>query len=82
MRGTQWLKEHSLSLVLAIALTAQTAVFTYVTWPDGNGNVQPPMSYWDWWIGEWMLSTLADTYGMLLIVLLTKWFWERDSKEG
>ncbi len=78
----KFIKEHSLSLVLTSILLIQTFVFTFTTYPDGNGNVQPGMSYWDWWLGEYMLSTLADSYGMILIVLLSKYFWEKGSQEN
>ncbi len=78
----RWFHDHSLSLALGAILVAQSLTFFLLTYPDGNGNVQPGMSYWDWAMAEYQLSTLADTYGMLLIVLLSKWFWERGSKEG
>ncbi len=81
-RAKEVISEHSLSIVLISILIAQTVTFFLSTYPDGNGAIEPGISYWDWALGEYMLSTLADTYGMVLIVLLSKYFWERGSKEG
>lgn len=83
-----WWRDHSLSLVLAAILFAQTIwalwsgsyVFarerplgeSVTTWSDG---------FWIWWGWEYMVSLVADTYGVLLIVLLSKWFREVGSAE-
>lgn len=77
----KWLGEHSLSLVLIAILATQTLVFWWASWPDGNGSV-PPEQYWRWFTSEWFVSVLADTYGAFILVILSKYFWERGSKES
>lgn len=38
--------------------------------------------YWWHFTTEMLASVLADTYGALLLVLLTKWFYEAGSSES
>lgn len=38
--------------------------------------------FWVWWSWEYNISIVADTYGVLLIVLLSKWFKEVGSAES
>jgi hypothetical protein len=35
-----------------------------------------------WWGWEYQVSLVADTYGVILVVLLTKWLYERGSAES
>lgn len=83
------MEDHSLSLVLGAILLVQTVhavvagayVFArelpldpdVVTWSQG---------YWVWWSWEYNISLVADTFGVLLIVLLSKWFREVGSSEN
>lgn len=72
----RFLRNHSLSIILLSVLLLQTIV--YLT------TVQPFLPKQDetrFVISEFVLSILADTYGMLLIVLLSKWFFEKGSRE-
>lgn len=71
--GGSWWQEHSLSLFLAAVLVVQTG---------GWAVAKLAGPTWDEWAGEWLLSILADTYGALLLVLASKWFFERGSSES
>ncbi len=84
-----WLKRHSLSIVLACLLTAQTV---YALWsgvyvwdreqPLGDGLPSLGRAFWVWWSWEYNISIVADTYGVLLIVVLSKWLYEAGSSES
>ena len=41
-----------------------------------------PSDFWIWWSWEYNVSLLADTFGVILIVLLTKWLYEQGSEES
>lgn len=80
---------HSLSIVLVVLMTAQTAlalwsgafVFTREQ-PLGKGIPNWSHEFWGWWIWEYNVSLVADTFGVLLIVLLSKWLYEEGSSES
>jgi hypothetical protein len=85
-----WWRDHSLSLVLATVLIVQTA---YAIWAGhevwlgdlrehGSEATGWPGDFWLWWSWEYNVSIVADTYGVILIVLLSKWFYEVHSKES
>jgi hypothetical protein len=84
-----WFREHSLSIVLAALLIVQSMVFHFTELPDwvseqqahGSSSALWP-AYWQHYTAEWFVSVLADTYGALLLVLLTKWFFEQGSAES
>lgn len=84
-----WWRDHSLSLVLVTILVAQTGwviVAGHSEWiSDQSAHGTPstgwPWAFWRWWSFEYINSLVADTYGVLLIVLLTKWLYERGSDE-
>lgn len=83
-----WVVRHSLSLVLVALLVVQSVAYWLLEWPDWStqqkvhgqaaGLAGFAQHYW----AEWMVSVLADTYGALIIVLLSKWFYEQGSKES
>lgn len=84
-----WWVRHSLSLVLVALLVAQTVAFHVTALPDWVADQQShgeQTALWpDYWLhfsAEWFVSVLADTYGALLLVLLTKWFYEEGSQES
>jgi hypothetical protein len=84
-----WLKRHSLSIVLAALLTFQTmyAVWSGVyVWdreqPLGEGISSLGSEFWIWWSWEYNVSLVADTFGVLLIVVLSKWLYEAGSSES
>lgn len=88
-RSGVWWRDHSLSLVVGSILLAQTIwviVTGHAEWVSqqqdhGAPSAGWPGEFWKWWSFEFVNSLVADTYGVLLIVLLTKWFYERGSDE-
>ena len=84
-----WIRNHSLSIVLIVLLVVQSVIFHFTELPDWIGEQQShgePTALWPaYWLhysAEWFVSILADTYGALLLVLLTKWFFEQGSAES
>lgn len=84
-----WVREHSLSLALLTLLIVQSVIFHFTEVPDWTSDQQAhgqPTGLWpDYWLhytAEWFVSVLADTYGALLLVLFTKWFFEQGSAES
>lgn len=83
-----WVKRHSLGLTLAVLLIAQTS---YAIWsgayvfsreePLGSGIPTFGREFWAWWSWEYNVSLVADTFGVLLIVMLSKWLYEQGSDE-
>lgn len=85
-----WIKDHSLSLVIAAILAVQFAIAIWTGFNEwssqqadhsGQASFSDP-EFWIFLAYETNMSTLADTYGVLLIVLLSKWFYERGSAES
>lgn len=83
--------EHSLSLALAAILMVQLilAVWSgFNEWASqqadhgGSANTLWSGEFWTFLAYEINMSTLADTYGVLIIVLFSKWFYERGSNES
>jgi len=62
----KWFREHSLSLVLLVVFLAFLSAYATVGWK------------WD----DFWLNMAADTYGGLVIVFATKYFYERGSPES
>lgn len=85
----KWWRDHSLSLVLGTILVVQTAHAVWAghsVWVadqrDHGSKVGGwPSEFWIWWSWEYNISLVADTFGVILVVLLTKWFYERGSDE-
>jgi hypothetical protein len=83
-----WVKRHSLGLTLAVLLTAQTG---HAIWsgayvfsreePFGPGVSTFGREFWVWWSWEYNISLVADTFGVFLIVMLSKWLYEQGSDE-
>jgi len=83
-----WWRDHSLSIIIGAILVVQTI---YALWsgsyvfareaPLGQSTTPWSGSFWIWWSWEYMVSLVADTYGVLLIVLLSKWLREVGSAE-
>jgi hypothetical protein len=72
----RFLRNHSLSIILLSVLLLQTILYLTTVQP-----FLPKQDQTRFVISEYFLSILADTYGMLLIVLLSKWFFEKGSRE-
>lgn len=88
-RSESWWVRHSLSLVLVTILVVQTVIFHFTEVPDWTSDQQAHggstalwPAYWLHFAAEWFVSVLADTYGALLLVVLTKWFYEEGSAES
>lgn len=87
-RGVWW-RDHSPSLVVETLLLAQAVWVVFIGHAVGLPAGRPTASrspagrleFWQWWSFELVNSHVADTSGVLLIVLLTKWFYERGSDE-
>lgn len=84
-----WWVRHSLSLVLVAILLVQSVAYHLTEVQDWTAEQQvlhQPTALWPaYWIhygAEWFVSVLADTYGALLLVVLTKWFYEEGSEES
>jgi hypothetical protein len=80
-----WWREHSLSLVLIAIFLGQSIFYWFTGLADWrreypNGSLWP--GYLTHYFSEMTVSILADTYGAVLLVLFTKWFWERGSAES
>jgi hypothetical protein len=88
------LKKHGLSLVLVTIFLLQSIDFFFVghdNWVEQERvyatilHEQPQTSYSDYlseYRAEMMVSMLADTYGAVLLVLLTKNLREKGSEES
>lgn len=90
VEGSFW-EKHSLSIVLAAILAAQTTLaiaLGHSVWlSDQVGHAQPVADawgsdFWVWWGWEYNVSLVADTFGVILIVLLSKRLYEKDSAES
>jgi hypothetical protein len=88
-KGRGWWADHSLSIVLVVLMVAQTAYAIWsgaIVWAqeDPFQTKDPALTadFWVWWSWEYNVSLVADTFGVLLVVLLTKWLYERDSAES
>lgn len=90
-----WIKRHSLSVVLITLMTVQTV---HAVWSGHRAWVaeeqdwatllkQPPAvgwpwEFWVWWSWEYQVSLVADTFGAILLVMLSKWLYEEGSAES
>ncbi len=84
----QILSKHSLSLVLISIFILQSVLggyFYHNTWVSEQQVHHQPIqtsAFWNDFMGEYMISVLADTYGAVLLVLLTKKLYEIGSQES
>jgi hypothetical protein len=76
-----WWRDHSLSIVLGVLLAAQTV---YCLWAGRlvYEAEQLDVPFWIWWSFEYQMSLVADTFGVALIVVLSKWLREEGSAES
>lgn len=83
-----WVRRHSLGLTLAaffLAFTAGTLVFgraEYAAEQAAHGQPPDVAGFWIWWVFEYLMSLVADVFGLLLIVMLTKRLYELGSAES
>ena len=76
-----WVRSHSLSLVLLFIFSSMLTSLL-IMGPSQYRAEGVSGSYWQWWIYQLILSLVADVWGALILVLFTKWFWERRSAES
>lgn len=88
-KSERWWVRHSLSIVLVAILIAQSLAFHFTEVPDWTADQRAHgesaglwPAYWLHYSAEWFVSVLADTYGALLLVVLTTWFYEEGSSES
>lgn len=86
--GKFW-HDHGLSVVLVVLMAVQTALALWTgahvfaeEQPFGKGVDPWSGDFWIWWTWEYNVSLVADTFGVLLVVLLTKWLNEKGSSES
>ncbi len=85
--GSFW-QRHSLSIVLAAILIAQTVLAILAgrhIWVGDQEHAGEPLDageFWIWFFWEYNISIVADTYGVILIVLLSKRLVEKGSAES
>lgn len=83
-----WVRKHSLGLVLLgfLALfTAATLIlgqYEYAAEQTAHGQPADPAGFWVWWTFEYAMSLVADVFGLVLIVFLTKRLYELGSAES
>lgn len=83
-------QEHSLSIVLISVFISMSVAYWFLGQADwradelAHGNKQPAIwpDYATHYAAEMMVSNVADVFGAIILVLFTKWFWERDSAES
>jgi hypothetical protein len=86
-KGTFW-QRHSLSIVLGTILIAQTCLALWAgnhVWVGEQTTHGDPLDYrefWIWFVWEYNISLVADTFGVILIVLLSKRLEEEGSAES
>ena len=87
-KGTFW-EKHSLSIVLISLMALQTIISILAghhVWAGEQelfGLDPSEMSeFWIWFIFEYHISLVADVFGAILLVLLTKRLREVDSAES
>lgn len=83
--GASWVRQHSLSLVLVALLLAQAVALhlTYLPqWRAMGAHMGLWPGYWGSYATRLLTTLIGDTYGALLLVLGTKWFYERQSREA
>lgn len=71
-----WIKEHSLSLVVgSIFLGLMLGAYLTQSWADSSNDRLV------WW-NSTLHGLRDDAFGALLIILGSKWFYERGSAES
>jgi len=86
-RGS-FLQRHSLSIVLAVILAVQTVLAMLAghhVWVGEQEHAGAPLEageFWIWFFWEYNISLVADTFGVILIVLLSKRLVEQGSAES
>jgi hypothetical protein len=80
-RRRGWLRRHSLSSTL-IAIWASFTLASLLLGRAKYAAEAEPISFWVWWWYEYSMSLVADCFGALLLVVVTKYTREQDSAES
>lgn len=85
----QFLREHSLTVVLVIILGVQLTAFWIQgldDWRSDQRAHDESTAIWPDYMSHFATELwgglMADTYGAILLVVLTKYFWEYKSAES
>ena len=78
----RWLREHSLSLVLLALLLSMISSTLMMGPAQYRAQGIQGVGFWQWWLFQTILSLEADVWGALILVVFTKWLWERRSAEA
>ena len=77
----KWVRDHSLSLTIGGIMFVQTLAVLWLgheVWLEDRAHP----NFWIWWSYEYNVSLVADVFGALLLVILTKQLREKDSAES
>lgn len=77
----RWVKDHGLSLAIAGIMLVQTIAVLLLGYELWLVEQQHP-NFWVWWSFEYHNSLVADVFGALLLVVLTKRLREKGSAES
>lgn len=85
---TQWIRDHSLGLTFTL-IVLMALVGTLLLGPDQwrldtgrRGTAPVTAGFWGWWGFRVLSSFLANTAAILLLVIFSKWLFERGSAES
>jgi hypothetical protein len=84
----KWLREHGLGVALVVIFAILTSLTLLTGWPEfqaeqlDHGQPVVVSDFWRWWVFEYSMSLVADVFGAILLVLLTKSLWEKGSAES
>ena len=97
-RHDSWFLRHSLGVTLIALMIVQTAHALWAghrVWQtealveakilgEAAPDVQTWLSsdFWTWWGWQYQVSLVADTFGAILLVMLSKWLYEQGSAES
>lgn len=86
-RREPWWHKHGLGITLGLifaTITATTIIVGYQEYASEQADHgQPPGDgFWLWWTFEYSMSLVADVFGAILLVVLTKRLREIGSAES
>lgn len=79
-RTGKWWIDHSLSIALFTILVVFTAISMAAGYQIWQAE-EIPVAFLIWFAHAWFTSTLADAFGVFMVVMLSKWLFERGSNE-